>query len=38
MNAINFYLKNGFVKIKEVENYYSDGESAYIMQYNKIDN
>ena len=30
--AINFYQKFGFKIKKEVENYYSDGETAYLME------
>ncbi|MBD6955218.1 MAG: GNAT family N-acetyltransferase [Thermoplasmata archaeon] len=30
-NAIIFYEKNGFIIINMVNNYYSNGESAYIM-------
>lgn len=33
VKAINFYIKHGFVTIKEEDNYYSDGESAFIMEY-----
>lgn len=32
-HAIHFYHKNGFVQIKQEENYYNDGEDAIIMQY-----
>ena len=37
-SAINFYLKHGFVKIREEKNYYGDGEDAIIMQYTKSEN
>lgn len=37
-SAINFYLKHGFVKIREEKNYYADGEDAIIMQYTKSEN
>ncbi len=30
-NAILFYEKNGFIIINMINNYYSNGESAYIM-------
>ena len=33
IRAINFYKRNGFVKINEEDDYYNDGESAIIMQY-----
>ncbi|RAP44511.1 MAG: ribosomal-protein-alanine N-acetyltransferase [Methanosphaera sp. rholeuAM6] len=36
--AVNFYLKHGFVKVSEEEDYYNDGESAIIMHYTKADN
>ena len=36
--AINFYLKHGFMKVDEEEDYYSDGESAIIMHYTRMDN
>lgn len=32
-NARKFYLKNGFVEVSEEESYYSDGESAILMQF-----
>lgn len=38
ISAINFYLKHGFVKIREEENYYGDGETAIIMNYTKSEN
>ncbi len=37
-HAINFYLKHGFVKEVEEDNYYSDGEAAIIMKYTKSNN
>ncbi len=36
--AIKFYEKLGFKISRTVEGYYRDGESAYIMVYNFIDN
>lgn len=33
--AINFYLKHGFIKVREEDDYYGDGEAAIIMQYRK---
>lgn len=36
--AINFYLKHGFVKVEEEENYYNDGETAIIMHYTRVEN
>jgi len=30
-NAIKFYEKKGFFKSKIIENYYENGESAYVM-------
>ncbi len=38
VRAINFYVKHGFVTIREEDNYYSDGENAFIMQYQKLIN
>lgn len=38
IRAINFYKRNGFVKINEEDDYYNDGESAIIMQYSNYDN
>lgn len=35
--AINFYLKHGFIKVREEDDYYGDGEAAIIMQYRKDD-
>ncbi|MDO5822751.1 ribosomal protein S18-alanine N-acetyltransferase [Methanosphaera sp.] len=37
IRAINFYKRNGFVKINEEDDYYNDGESAIIMQYSNYD-
>lgn len=37
IRAINFYKRNGFVKINEEDDYYNDGESAIIMQYYNYD-
>ncbi|MBE6485364.1 MAG: ribosomal-protein-alanine N-acetyltransferase [Methanosphaera stadtmanae] len=37
-SAINFYLKHGFEKTREEENYYGDGEGAIIMHYTKSEN
>lgn len=37
-SAINFYLKHGFVKTREEEKYYGDGEGAIIMHYIKSEN
>jgi ribosomal-protein-alanine N-acetyltransferase len=31
VNAINFYLKRGFKAVGVRENYYSNGENAYLM-------
>ena len=31
VNAINFYLKRGFKAVRVRENYYSNGENAYLM-------
>lgn len=36
--AVNFYLKHGFVKVDEEDNYYNDGEAAIIMRYSQMDN
>ncbi len=33
ISAINFYLKHGFVKVREEKSYYGDGEDAIIMHY-----
>lgn len=38
LSAINFYVKHGFVRVYEEENYYSDNESAIIMRYNRFNN
>lgn len=38
IKAINFYIRHGFVTVNEEENYYSDGETALIMQYQKSEN
>ena len=38
VNAINFYLKKGFVQVSEEDEYYGDGEAAIIMQYTKSNN
>ncbi len=35
ISAINFYLRHGFVKVREEDDYYGDGEGAIIMQYTK---
>lgn len=37
VSARAFYLKRGFVEVSEEEGYYSDGENAILMQYNKSD-
>lgn len=37
IRAINFYKRNGFVKINEKDDYYNDGENAIIMQYSNYD-
>lgn len=37
-SAINFYLKHGFVKVREEKNYYGDGEDAIIMHFTKSEN
>lgn len=36
--AINFYIKHGFTTISEEDNYYSDGEAAFIMEYQHNNN
>ena len=33
-NAINFYNKYGFVKVKTIKNYYNDKSDAMVMTYN----
>lgn len=38
IKAINFYIKHGFETIREEDNYYSDGESAFIMEHQKSSN
>lgn len=38
VKAINFYVKHGFVTIKEEDDYYSDGESAFIMEFQHSSN
>lgn len=38
INAINFYIKHGFKKVREEENYYNNGETAFIMQYSHSNN
>ncbi len=30
--AISFYQKNGFIKLRPIKNYYSDGEDALAME------
>ena len=37
IRAINFYKRNGFVKINEEDDYYNEGERAIIMQYSNYD-